>query len=250
MNSFHNGIPIGVSFEKGIFNNYSFLISRDMKSTSKFLYVIIFILLPCSLFGQKQQTIELIELYKNGKLKVVNRNVEIVSSDSGAYLTILESKKEGIIWLPIQDFTNGTIEIEMRGKDVFQQSFIGVAFHGVDDISYDAVYCRPFNFFAKDSVRRIHAIQYISHPNFTWEKLRNERNAVFEKEITNPPHPNDWFNMKLVIDNTTVTAYINNATQPSLMVEKLNNRTAGKIGLFTADNSGGDFRLIKIKYNE
>lgn len=221
-----------------------------MKPIIKLLCLIIFIWLPCSLFGQKQQTIELAKLYKNGKLKAVNRNIEIVSGDSGAYLKISESKKEGIVWLPIKDFTKGTIEIEMRGKDVFQQSFIGVAFHGVDDNSYDAVYCRPFNFFAKDSVRRIHAVQYISHPNFTWEKLRNERNAVFEKEINNPPNPNDWFSMKLVIDNTTVKAYINNETQPSLMVEKLSNRTAGKIGLFTADNSGGDFRSIKINYNK
>lgn len=148
------------------------------------------------------------------------------------------------------DFKNGTIEIEMRGKDVFQRSFIGIAFHGVDDINYDAVYCRPFNFFAKDSVRRIHAVQYISHPDFTWEKLRKERNAVFEKEIINPPNPDDWFIMKLVIDRTTVKAYINNATVPSLMVEKLKNRTPGKIGLFTADSSGGDFKIIKINYKK
>ncbi len=38
----------------------------------------------------------------------------------------------------------------MRGKNVFQKSFIGIAFHGQDDKTYDAVYCRPFNFIAKD----------------------------------------------------------------------------------------------------
>jgi len=217
-----------------------------MKKQTKFTYIFTLILLPCFLFGQRQQAIELANLYKKGKLKSVNREIKIVSSDSGAYLQILENKKEGIVWLPVKDFKNGTIEIEMRGKDVFQRSFIGIAFHGVDDINYDAVYCRPFNFFAKDSVRRIHAVQYISHPDFTWEKLRKEKNAVFEKEIINPPNPNDWFTMKLVIDSTTVKAYINNADQPSLIVEKLNNRTSGKIGLFTADSSGGDFKTIKI----
>lgn len=221
-----------------------------MKKQTKFTYIFTFILLPCFLFGQRQQAIELANLYKKGKLKSVNREIKIVSSDSGAYLQILENKKEGIVWLPVKDFKNGTIEIEMRGKDVFQRSFIGIVFHAVDDINYDAVYCRPFNFFAKDSVRRIHALQYISHPDFTWEKLRKERNAVFEKEIINPPNPNDWFTMKLVIDNTTVKAYINNATQPSLIVEKLNNRTSGKIGLFTADSSGGDFKIIKINYKK
>ena len=207
-------------------------------------------LLPCSLLGQTRHTIELANLYKSAKLKAVNRDIEIVSSDTGAYLKVSESKKEGIVWLPFKDFNNGTIEIEMRGKDIFQRSFIGIAFHGVDDNNYDAVYCRPFNFFATDSVRRIHAVQYISHPNFTWEKLRKERNAVFEKEIINPPNPNDWFTMKLVVNNTTVKAYINNAPQASLIVEKLNNITSGKIGLFTADSSGGDFKTIKITHTK
>ncbi len=217
-----------------------------MKKPIKFIFTLT--LLPLILFGQLRQDIDLVTLYKKGKLKSVNREIKIVSADSGAYLKITENKKEGIVWLPVKDFKDGTIEIEMRGKDVFQRSFIGIAFHGADDTNYDAVYCRPFNFFAKDSVRRIHAVQYISHPNFTWEKLRKERNAVFEKEIINPPNPNDWFRMKLVIDNTTVKAYINDAAQPSLIVEKLNNRTSGKLGLFTADSSGGDFKNIQISY--
>ncbi|WP_417940762.1 family 16 glycoside hydrolase [Flavobacterium sp. RS13.1] len=217
-----------------------------MKKPIKFIFTLT--LLPLILFGQLRQDIDLVTLYKKGKLKSVNREIKIVSADSGAYLKITENKKEGIVWLPVKDFKDGTIEIEMRGKDVFQRSFIGIAFHGANDNNYDAVYCRPFNFFAKDSVRRIHAVQYISHPNFTWEKLRKERNAVFEKEIINPPNPNDWFRMKLVIDNTTVKAYINDAVQPSLIVEKLNNRTSGKLGLFTADSSGGDFKNIQISY--
>jgi len=56
-------------------------------------------------------------------------------------------------------------------------------------------------------------------------------------KIINPPNPNDWFSMKLVIDSTNVKMYINNATQPSLIVEKLNNQSPGKIGLFTADET-------------
>lgn len=221
-----------------------------MKKQAKFTYMSAMIALPCFLFGQQQQEIELAALYKEGQLNSANREIEVVSSGSGDYLKIIESKKEGIAWLPVEDFKDGTIEIEMRGKDVFQRSFIGIAFHGTDDTNYDAVYCRPFNFFAKDSIRRIHAVQYISHPHLTWEKLRKERNAVFEKEIINPPDPNGWFVMKLVIDGTTVKAYINNESQPSLAVEKLNDRTSGKIGLFTADSSGGDFKAIKISYKK
>ncbi|WP_163407177.1 hypothetical protein [Flavobacterium ajazii] len=221
-----------------------------MKKRIKFTYLFILILLPLFLLGQHQQVIQLASLYKKGKLKSVNREIKIVSSYSGDYVKILESTNEGIIWLPFRSFKKGTIEIEMRGKDVLQRSFIGIAFHGLDDMNYDAVYCRPFNFFAKDSVRRIHAVQYISHPSFTWEKLRNERNAIFEKEIINPPRPDEWFTMKLVIDNTNVEVYINDAVQPSLIIQKLNNRTSGKVGLFTADRSGGDFKIIRINYRK
>jgi hypothetical protein len=221
-----------------------------MKKQIKFTFIFTLLLLPCFLLGQLHQDVDLVNLYRKGKLKSVNREIEIASGDSGAYLKIAENKKDGIVWLPVKDFQNGVIEIELRGKDVFQRSFIGIVFHGIDAVSYDAVYCRPFNFSAKDSIRRIHAVQYISHPDFTWEKLRTERNAVFEKEIVNPPSAGDWFTMKLAIDGKTVKVYINNAVEPSLTVEKLNTRTAGKIGLFTADSSGGDFKTIKINYKK
>lgn len=219
-----------------------------MKNSTRSALMFTLILLPCLLFGQQGQTIELADLYKKGKLKPVNREVKIVSSDSGAYLKIAQSKKEGLVWLPFKDFKNGTIEIQMRGKDVFQRSFIGIGFHRADERTYDAVYCRPFNFSAKDSTRRIHAVQYISHPYFTWDRLRKQSNAVFEKEIINPPDPNGWFTMKLVIQDATVKAFINNAAQPSLTVQKLSSASKGKIGLFTADSSGGDFKTIRINY--
>jgi hypothetical protein len=219
-----------------------------MKKKSMTLLLFIVLLFPNSIFGQKKDYFEIATLFKKGEVTVVNREIQIISNDNAEYLQVSESKKEGIVWLPIKEFENGTIEIEMRGKDLFQQSFIGIVFHGLNDSTYDAVYCRPFNFFAKDSIRRIHAIQYISHPVFTWKKLRNERNAVFEKEIINPPDPNGWFTMKLVIDKTTVNAYINNAAQPTLTVTKLTKRARGRIGLFTADGSGGDFKSLRVDY--
>lgn len=130
---------------------------------------------------------------------------------------------------------------------MLQKSFIGIAFHRLNDSTFDAVYCRPFNFFAIDSIRKIHAIQYVSHPIFTWKKLRNEQNSKFEKEIINPPNPNGWFKMRLDIDNKTIKAYINQDTKPSLVVEKLTTQTNGKLGIFVGEGSGGDFKSIVIK---
>jgi hypothetical protein len=95
-------------------------------------------------------------------------------------------------------------------------------------------------------VRHIHAIQYISHPVFTWKKLRETRNAQFEKQIINPPYPNGWFTMRLVIEGNTIKAYINQDKNPALVVEKLSTIKKGKLGIFVADGSGGDFKSIKI----
>jgi hypothetical protein len=212
------------------------------------MYKLILLLIISNItFAQKKQTLDLADLYKKGKLTVINREIKVVSENGKNFIQLSENKKEGLVWLPTKGFKNGKIIVRMRGKDVLQRSFIGVAFHGLNDTTYDAVYCRPFNFFAKDSVRKIHAIQYVSHPIFTWKKLRDERNGVFEKEIINPPNPNDWFTMTLIIDKKSVKAYINQDVKPSLVVEKLNVRQNGKLGIFVGDGAGGDFETITIE---
>lgn len=198
-------------------------------------------------YSQKDVQFNLYDLFESSRLTIQNRKLVAIDSLSRKYVRVSENGKEGIIWLPIHDFKKGVVKIEMRGKDVLQKSFIGVVFHGQDDITYDAVYCRPFNFLAKDSVRRIHAIQYISHPTYTWKKLREERNGAFEKEIKNPPNPNGWFTMTLVVENKVIKAYINDSEVPSLEVEKLTNIKSGKLGIFVGDGSGGDFENILIK---
>jgi hypothetical protein len=212
------------------------------------MYKLILLLIISNItFAQKKQILDLEDLYQKGKLQIVNREVKLVSENGKNFIQLSENKEEGLIWLPIKDFKNGKITIKVRGKDVLQRSFVGVAFHGLNDTTYDAVYCRPFNFFAKDSVRKIHAIQYISHPIFTWKKLRDERNGVFEKEIINPPNPNDWFMMTLIINKKSVKAFINQDVKPTLVVEKLNIRQNGKLGIFVGDGAGGDFETIIIE---
>ena len=55
---------------------------------------------------------------------------------------------------------------DVKSKDVQQQGFVGVAFHGVDGTTYDAVYFRPVNFKAENPARRIRAVQCVSHPTY------------------------------------------------------------------------------------
>ena len=95
----------------------------------------------------------------------------------------------------------------------------------------DAVYFRPFNFHAADSVRRIHSVQYISNPDFPWHVLGEKQNGKYEKAIPSAPDPNAWFHVKIIVDYPHVTVYVNNSTLPCLSVDKLNDRKTGKIGL-------------------
>jgi len=63
----------------------------------------------------------------------------------------------------------------------------------VDNETYDGIYFAPFNFQSTDPVRKIHAVQYISHPDHTWDILREKQNGKYEKEVIPSPKGNDWF---------------------------------------------------------
>ena len=104
------------------------------------------------------QKIDLAERLAAGKLKAVNREVTPAQGKAGA-VHLSEKPGNGIAWIDGTDFTNGTIELDVRGRDVFQQSFLGIAFHGKDDKTYEAIYLRPFNFRSDDPARHQHAVQ-------------------------------------------------------------------------------------------
>lgn len=154
----------------------------------------------------------------------------------------------GIIWLDNVNFTEGTIECDILGKSAPRGSnFPGVVFHGVDDSTTDCVYFRPFNFRAENPENARHAVQYVSPPLWTWQKLRSEKTGQYEKPITPPPDGDAWFRAKIVIEGRKISVFVNDAAQPSLVVEKLNDRTGGKIGITGGDaGDGGYFANLKI----
>jgi hypothetical protein len=116
----------------------------------------------------------------------------------------------------------------------------------VNDSTYDAVYFRPFNFHSEDPVRKIHAVQYISHPVFTWKKLRDEKNGQYEKAVNPAPDANGWFHARIEVSDGSVMVYVNDSKIPSLTVKKLNDRQDGKIGLWVGDGSDGNFANLSI----
>jgi Domain of Unknown Function (DUF1080) len=153
---------------------------------------------------------------------------------------------DGIAYLTGVEFSDGVIEVEIRGKDVQEQSFIGVVFHGVDGKTYDAIYFRPFNFKTEDAARRMRAVQYVAHPTYTARKLRDEHPGKYEQAVNPAPAPDDWFHARVVVASPEVSVFINDADEPCLVVTQVSNRKKGLVGLWGAGAVGGDFANLKI----
>ena len=88
---------------------------------------------------------------------MVNRQATRIKDRNGVRLSAASGN--GVAWVQGTDFRSGTIEVDIRGQEAMQQSYVGVAFHREDDNTYEAVYLRPFNFRAQDPARKQHAVQ-------------------------------------------------------------------------------------------
>jgi hypothetical protein len=175
-----------------------------------------------------------------------NRTVSNFNDGARSGVRFSEGPGEGPAYLKGVGFGNGTIEFDVRGKDVQQQSFVGVAFHGVDGATYDAIYFRPFNFKAEDPARRQRAVQYIAQPAYTWQKLRAEQPGKYEQPVSPVPDPNGWFHVRVVVAAPRVSVFVDDAKEPSLVVSQLSDRRQGRVGLWVGNGSGGDFANLKI----
>lgn len=181
----------------------------------------------------------------NAKFRAVNRVVSLEKSSKVVRLNEVDSV--GLAWILDKEFTEGKIEFDVKGIDKYQGSFLGVAFHGANDTTYQAVYFRPFNFRATDTLRKSHAVQYMSNPNYDWPVLRERFPGIYEKQMPSDIDPNGWFHVKLVILAESVSVYINKSKVPVLET-KLLGQTHGKmIGYWVGNGSGGEWKNLKIK---
>jgi len=181
----------------------------------------------------------------NAKLRAVNRVVSLDKKSKVVRLNEVDSV--GIAWVLNEQFTEGEIEFNVKGIDKFQGSFLGLAFHGADDRTYEAVYFRPFNFRAADTLRKSHAVQYMSNPEYDWPVLRERFPGTYEKAMPSDIDPNGWFHVKLVILDESVSVYINRSKIPVLET-KLLGKTQGKmIGYWVGNGSGGEWKNLIIR---
>ena len=151
---------------------------------------------------------------------------------------------EGPVWLKNYSFTNGKIDVDLKGKNLQGQSFVGVAFHLIDGKTFDAIYFRPFNFFNPE--RNTHSVQYISMPGHPWQQLRQDFPGKYESKIVDPPNPDDWFHATIEINFPKISVFVNNEKTASFVVEQLSGVKTGSVGLWVGYMSDGEFKNLKI----
>ena len=98
----------------------------------------------------------------------------------------------------------------------------------------------------KSPERNGHSVQYISHPKNTWYYLRENFPEKYENPVKPVPEPTKWFHAKIVVDYPQVTVYVNDSSEPSLVIEQLSDRKEGPLGFWVGNNSEGWFRNLKI----
>jgi len=178
---------------------------------------------------------------------LVNRGATVETEGERTAITFDARVGDGAAWLDGVDFHDGTIEVLIKGKNNPGQSFVGIAFRGVDDETYDAVYFRPFNFVADNDLSLSHMVQYISHPEYTWSRLREEHTDVYENRLPHPPDPDQFFKARIVVEKPEVRVYVGDETEPCLVVSELTDRAGGRVGLWMGNGSDGSFAELVIK---
>ncbi|MGM9506844.1 hypothetical protein ACS5NO_03935 [Larkinella sp. GY13] len=149
-------------------------------------------------------------------------------------------------------FTNGTIEVKVLSRLLnnapeLARGFIGLAFRINETNSrYESIYIRPTNGRSDDQVRRNHAIQYYSYPDYKFDRLRKEAPERYESYADMAL--NEWIALKIVVQGQEAELYLNDAKQPALIVKDLKHGAgvSGGIGLWVDVGTEGYFTDLKI----
>jgi hypothetical protein len=178
--------------------------------------------------------------------RTVNRSQAVVQESGRAVVRLDAKAGDGFAVVAGAPLDEGTIELDVRGEDVQQQSFVGVAFAVQNDSTYEAVYLRPFNFRTPDTARAKRAVQYVSHPTWPWQRLRADSPGKYEQPVRPAPDPTTWVRLRLVITRTQVSVYANGGDEADLVVTRLGDAKPGPVAFWVGNNSRGDFSNLRI----
>ena len=180
--------------------------------------------------------------------KLMGRDVVKVTKNPA----IKEVDQPTFVKIKGMNFQNGTIEVSVLSRLLpdapeLARGFIGLAFRiNENNTKFESIYIRPTNARADDQIRRNHSIQYFSFPDFPFMRTRKETPEKYESYTDMAI--NEWIKIKITVKGTRVQLFINDATQPSLIVNDLKHGadSSGAIGLWVDVGTEGYFADLKI----
>jgi hypothetical protein len=151
------------------------------------------------------------------------------------------------------EFSSGVIEAEIAGEPGpgaagGARGFVGIAFRlQPDDKAYDAFYLRPTNGRADDQERRNHATQYISHPEWPWDRLRKETPSRYEAYVDLVP--GSWTRVRIEVEGARARLYVHGNEQPTLIVNdvKTGASARGAVALWIGPGTVAHFRNLTVR---
>lgn len=132
---------------------------------------------------------------------------------------------EKLVRLPGLEFGDGEIELWVAGSPAAgavagARGFVGVAFRlSEDGTAGEVFYIRPTNGRAEDQERRNHAVQYISAPDWPWERTRRETPSRYEAYAD--MEPGRWTRMRVVVSGNKARLFLDGSPHPVLIVNDL-----------------------------
>jgi hypothetical protein len=160
-----------------------------------------------------------------------------------------------LVMLNKTEFQDGVIEIELTGEPGANagggaRGFVGVAFHvnidaDKDAVKYECFYLRPTNGRADDQVRRNHSAQYISYPDFPWQRLRKEFPEKYESYVDLVP--GEWTKLKIEVRGDKAKLFVHDAAQPVMVVNDLKQgQSQGQVALWVGAGTVAHFANLRV----
>ena len=164
-----------------------------------------------------------------------------------------QSRVEQLAAIDGLDFANGAIEAEIAGAPApgageGARGFVGIAFRLQKDMqAYDAFYLRPTNGRAEDQERRNHAVQYISHPDWPWFRLRKETPSRYESYVD--ILPGVWTKVRIEVRGDKARLYVHDHEQPTLIVNDVKSgaERRGAVALWLGPGTVAHFRNLTVQ---
>lgn len=197
----------------------------------------------------KPVSIEKLDVHNVKASRVNYRDRDAMRVDDAASPSVGDADRLAIV--PGASLEDGTIEIAMAGDtlpgaDASARGFVGLAFRiSPDRAHFECIYLRPTNGRADDQLRRNHSTQYISFPDFPWQKLRSETPGKYESYVDLVA--GEWTQVKIELAGTHARLYVNNSSQPVLIVNDLKlPPTKGEIALWVGPGTLAYFSGLRI----